>query len=134
MNEVALATLGLRLVAAAIFIAQGWRKLFAAPDAPHGRANLERLIAKRRLPRPELWATLVAWTELIGGTLLLVGLLTRLAALPLVIVLLVAIFGYKWEAGFLGGWDWPFSVLGIVVAIALLGAGAVSLDAVLGIP
>jgi putative oxidoreductase len=128
VNEIAVATLGLRLVAGAIFVAQGWRKLFAAPDAPHGRANLERLIARRALPRPALWAVLVAWTELIGGVLLLVGLLTRLAALPLAVVLLVAIFGYKWESGFLGGWDWPLSVLGIVLAIALLGAGPLSLD------
>jgi uncharacterized membrane protein YphA (DoxX/SURF4 family) len=104
------------------------------PDAPHGRENLERLIARRRLPRPDLLAQLVGVTELVGGAALLLGLLTRVATLPLAIVLVVAIGGYKWEQGFLGGWDWPFSVLGIVLAIALLGAGPVSVDALLGIP
>jgi putative oxidoreductase len=92
------------------------------------------LIARRSLPRPDLLALAVGWTELLGGAALLVGLLTRAVTLPLAIVLLVAIAGYKWEQGFLGGWDWPFSVLGIVLAIALIGAGPVSLDALLQVP
>jgi putative oxidoreductase len=130
---IAAAALVLRLVAGTIFIAQGWRKIVDAADAPHGRANLERMIAGRGLPRPALLALLVGATELIGGGLLLTGLLVRLAAIPLAVILLVAIFGFKWKQGFHGGWDWPFSVLGIVVAIAILGAGAVSLDALVGL-
>jgi putative oxidoreductase len=128
------AELVLRLVAGAIFFAQGWRKVVSAADAPHGRMNLERLIARRDLPRPDVLARVVGLTELIGGAALLVGLLTRVATLPLMVILVVAIVGYKREQGFHGGWDWPFSVLGIVVAIALLGGGPLSLDAFLGIP
>jgi putative oxidoreductase len=124
----------LRSVAAAIFVAQGARKLFAAPEAAHGRANLERLIAQRDLPRPDRLAWLVAITELLCGFALGLGILTRLAAVPLAVVLLVAILGYKWRAGFIGGWDWPLSVLAIVVAIGIVGAGAISLDGLLGIP
>jgi len=81
-----------------------------------------------------LLAWVVGLTELVGGAALLVGLFTRVATLPLSIILVAAIVGYKWEQGFLGGWDWPFSVLGIVLAITLLGAGPISLDAVLRIP
>ena len=128
------AALVLRLVAGTIFVVQGWRKVVSAPDAPHGRKNLERLIARRNLPQPARLALLVGLTELVGGAALLVGLLTRLVTVPLAVVLVVAIVGYKWEQGFLGGWDWPFSVLGIVIALALLGAGPLSLDALLGIP
>ena len=130
---IAAAALVLRLVAGGIFVAQGWRKVVAPPDAPHGRANLEAMIARRSLPRPALLATAVGWTELICGAALLVGLLTRVAALPLAVVLMVAIAGYKWQQGFFGGWDWPLSVLAMVLAIALLGAGQISLDAALGL-
>jgi putative oxidoreductase len=132
--EFAIALLVLRLVAAGIFVAQGSRKLFAPAEAPHGRANLERLIAQRDLPRPDRLAWLVAVTELLGGFALVLGILTRLATVPLAVVLVVAIFGYKWRAGFIGGWDWPLSVLAIVVAIGLAGAGPISLDALLRIP
>ena len=117
--EFAVALLVLRLVAAGIFVAQGSRKLFAPAEAPHGRANLERLIAQRDLPRPDRLAWLVAVTELLGGFALM---------------FVVAILGYKWRAGFIGGWDWPLSVLAIVVAIGLAGPGPISLDALLGIP
>jgi putative oxidoreductase len=128
------AALVLRVVAGAIFVAQGVRKVLAPRDAPHGRGNLESLIAQQPFPRPDLLASLVGITELVGGVLLLVGFLTRLATVPLAVVLLVAIFGSKWRQGFLGGWDWPFSVLGLLAAIALLGAGPISIDAVLGVP
>ena len=66
--------------------------------------------------------------------MVLIGLLTRFAAIPLAAILVVAILGFKRKAGFLGGWDWPFSVLAIVVAIFVLGAGAWSIDALLGLP
>ena len=133
-ETVALAALLLRLVGGMIFVVQGWRKVIEPPDAPHGRGNLETLIGQRSFPRPDILALAVGWTELLGGTALIVGALTRMVALPLAAVLLVAIFGYKWDKGFLGGWDWPFSVLGIVLAIALIGPGPVSLDAWLRLP
>ena len=49
-------------------------------------------------------------------------------------ILVVAIAGFKWRAGFLGGWDWPFSVLAILSAIFILGAGAWSVDALVHLP
>lgn len=121
----------LRLAAAAIFLAQGIRKVFAPPDAAHGRGGLAAAIGREGMPAPERLAWLVAVTELVGGAALGIGLFTRLAAVPLVVVLLVAIYS-KRRAGFLGGWDWPLSVLAIVVAILLLGPGPWSLDGLVG--
>lgn len=128
-----LALLVIRVVAGTIFLAQGWRKVVEPADAPHGRANLASLVAERSVPRPELVALLVGLVELLGGIALLAGVLTRLAVVPLALVLVVAIFGYKWRQGFLGGWDWPWSVLGLVVTTWLLGAGGISVDAMLGL-
>ena len=130
----ALAALALRIAGALIFVAQGRRKLLGPPTAPHGLANLEGMIRARGLPRSWRLARLVALTELVGGIALLVGLGTRVATAALGVVLVVAIVGFKRQAGFLGGWDWPFSVLAILVALALLGAGPWSVDSLLGVP
>lgn len=131
---VATAALLLRLAAGAIFVSQGVRKLIAPPNAPHGRGALTDMIQRHGWPSPARLAIVVAGTELVCGAMVAMGLLTRLTAIPLAAILVVAIFGFKRDAGFLGGWDWPFSVLAIVLAILVLGAGAWSLDALLGLP
>jgi len=46
----------------------------------------------------------------------------------------VAIARVRWQKGFVNGWDWPLSVLGGTIALLLLGSGAYSLDALLGLP
>jgi putative oxidoreductase len=118
----------LRLAAAAVFLGQAARKLLAGRDAPHGRDNLAAMIGRAGMPRPDWLALLVSVTEAIGGVALLVGLATRPAAVVLAGIMIVAIVGFKRAQGFVGGWDWPFAVLAILVAVALLGAGPWSLD------
>lgn len=130
MTNVDLAALVLRVVVGAIFVTQGSRKLFAADDAPHGRGGLRRTIEASRIPRAGALAIAVSVLELTCGAFVLLGLATRLALLPLAGILTVAIVRFKWNAGFIGGWDWPLSVLAASVAIALLGPGPLSLDAV----
>src|SRR4051812_3354218 len=125
MTAFDVATLALRMTAGAIFVAQGYRKLFAEPAASHGRANLESMIRQRGFPMPERFALLVSAFELVGGAALLLGFFTRLATVPLAAILIVAIVAFKFRAGFLGGWDWPLSVLTLLIAIALLGPGAI---------
>jgi uncharacterized membrane protein YphA (DoxX/SURF4 family) len=53
------------------------------------------------LPFPVLMAGLAVGAELIGSVLLLLGLFTRLAALPLVVVMLVAAFVVHFSSGWL---------------------------------
>lgn len=133
MHPVDFAALVLRLVVAAIFIVQGYRKSFAPPEAKGSGAALEKLIASGGLPQAHLLSRVVALTELVGGVLVLVGLFSRLAALALAFTMVVAIARFKWKDGFLGGWDWPFSVLGLTVAIAITGAGSFGLDHYIGL-
>jgi putative oxidoreductase len=125
------AALLVRLVAGSIFLAQGYIKLFRPPDSSHGRANLEAMIRNRGLARPRELALLVSGFELICGAALLIGFATRLAVVPLAVILVVAIAGFKFRSGFVGGWDWPLSVLTLLAVIALLGGGAGSVDALL---
>lgn len=128
MTTTDIASLVLRLVVGTIFVAQGYRKTLSPPDASHGRTNLARLISGSSLPAPRTVAWFVGVTELVAGALVLVGALTVAASLALSAVLVAAI-GFKLRAGFLGGWDWPLACLGGTLALALLGAGAVSIDA-----
>ena len=128
------AALLLRIVAGSIFVAQGYIKVVRPADAPHGRGNLERMIRDRGMPRPRELALIVSAFELGCGAAVLIGLATRLAIIPLAVILVVAIVGFKSRSGFVGGWDWPLSVLTLLVVIGLVGAGAWSMDAVLGLP
>ena len=83
-----------------------------------------------------LWAPLIAGTQLICGPLLVLGLLTRLAAIPVSIFLLVSCFE-RWRVG---GWFWntfgmEYTVLWAIAALWVLahGGGPYSLDRWLGI-
>lgn len=128
------AALVLRVTVGLVFVAHGMPKVFGAHDGPHGRGRTEGLLTRRRLPYPKLAVWGLALTELIGGVLVLVGLFTRIAAVPLAICVALAIPLAKWAQGFVDGWDWPFSLVGACTAIAILGGGAYSLDAAIGLP
>lgn len=133
-NKADVVALLLRVVVAAVFVAQGAVKTFAAADAPHGRLASANLVRARRLPHPELLARLLGASELGCGILVGLGLLTRPATVPLVAILVLAIVLFKWKSGFIAGWDWPFAVLGAVLAVLVLGGGAFSVDALVGWP
>ncbi len=133
MTAADLAPLVLRLVVGGIFVAHGYAKTLAPRDAKHGRASLERNIATGGFPFAGALALVVGWAELVSGALVLAGLLTALAALALAGILAVVVVRFKWKDGFVGGWDWPLAVLGGALALALLGPGPLSLDAVLGV-
>lgn len=51
------------------------------------------------LPLPGLLAFLAAWTELLGGFALLLGLFTRLLSLPLIFTMVMAMTTVHWQHG-----------------------------------
>ena len=75
----------IRLAVGAVFLTEGIQK-FLFPDA----LGVGRF-TKIGIPAPELMAPFVGVVEVGCGALLLLGLLTRLAAIPLIIDMLVAI-------------------------------------------
>ncbi len=75
-------------------------------------------------------AYLSCYTEFIGGFLLIVGLLTRPAALAITINMLVATL-VTLPNGFLVAASYPFSMMVSSIVILLAGPMAYSLDAVL---
>ena len=77
------------LVGLVVFVPEGMQKL-AFPDIlGAGR------FAHIGIPYPELMGPLVGVVEIVCGALLIVGLLTRLATIPLIVIMIVAIVSTK---------------------------------------
>jgi putative oxidoreductase len=79
-----------RVVIGAVFLWSGWGKLSDLPTV------IDNFVGWG-IPFPKILAPFVAGVEFAGGILLLLGLFTRLAAVPLVIVMIVAIISAKWD-------------------------------------
>jgi putative oxidoreductase len=116
-----------RLSLGAVFLGTGWGKL-------HSLGQVTSFFTELGIPFPAAQAALVSGVELIGGTLILLGLFTRFAALPLMGTMVVAILTAKRpeidglrsvlafeEFTYLAGFLWLF----------VAGAGKASLDALL---
>ena len=77
-----------RLVVGWVFMWTGWAKLNNLPGVTQN-------FAEWGIPYPQIMTPFVSAVEFGGGLLLLLGLFTRLAATPLVIVMIVAILAAK---------------------------------------
>lgn len=138
-------TLLVRFIVGPVFLSEGIQKFLYPDENGIGR------FAKIGIPSPELTAPFVGVLEIICGTLIIIGLLTRLAAIPLIINMLVAILSTKmpillgygfWgfslrNVSYYGFWgmaheirtDWSMLLGSVFLLIA--GAGTLSIDAVL---
>jgi putative oxidoreductase len=99
--------------------------------------ELTQYFVSLKIPAPGFNAAFTATTELVCGALLTVGLLTRLAAAPLVVVMLVAIATAQLKtlkepflSNFLYLAEWAFVV--ILVVLVFRGGGKASLDELIG--
>ncbi len=84
------------------------------------------------LPFPTLNAYMAVATETAGFVLLFIGLGTRIISIPLIVVMLVAIFtvhiGNGFEAGS-NGFEIPLYYLLMLFSLIITGPGKLSLDA-----
>lgn len=79
----------IRLMVGGVFLSEGLQKFLFAEKVGSGR------FAKIGLPSPEILGPLVGGTEIVFGALVLAGLFTRLAVVPLLIVMSVALYTTK---------------------------------------
>lgn len=125
-----LAPLALRIPAGIIFMAHGAQKLFGWFGG-YGLEGTGQWLASIGLEPGYLMALAAGSAEFFGGLALLVGLLTRPAALVLAVTMLVAIFSVHIANGLFmsnNGYEFALSLLAITVSLAISGAGRASLD------
>jgi putative oxidoreductase len=107
-----------------IFFQSGWGKL-------HDLGKVTDYFTQLGLPAPAFQAALTSTTEFVCGALLLLGLGTRLAAVPLIITMMVAIRTALWDQvdslGALFGLA-EFLYIALLVGLATNGAGPLSID------
>jgi putative oxidoreductase len=121
-----------RLIVGGVFLAEGIQKFLFAEALGVGR------FMRIGIPAPEVMAPFVGVVETVCGALILAGLWTRLATVPLVIDILVAIITTKipilMERGF---WAMvheartDYSMLLGLIVLYLVGAGRLSVDSLL---
>ena len=119
-----LAPLFARIVVGWVFLWTGWGKLTHLPLVTEN-------FGLWGVPAPEILAPFVSGVEFFGGILLLLGLLTRISAGALGVVMIVAVKVAQWDEvdslqTFLGLEEIMY--LAIFVWLAIAGAGRVSVD------
>lgn len=91
-------TILIRILLAGVFVFEGIQKLIHPDKLGAGRFE------KIGIPFPELMGPFVGWVELICGLMFIVGFFARAAAVPIIIVMIVAIVSTKYPV--LLGEDW----------------------------
>ena len=124
-----------RVALGIIFFAHGSQKLLGWFGGPGLRQTLRSM--KQHLGLPSLLAFCAIGTEFFGGCALIVGLLGRLAAAGIAIIMLVAILMVHGRYGLFLNWfgdqeghGYEYHLLAIALALVIVvrGSGALSLD------
>jgi putative oxidoreductase len=119
-----LAPLFARIVVGWVFLGTGWGKLTHLPLVTENFAGWG-------IPMPEILAPLVSGIEFFGGIFLLLGLLTRISAGALGVVMIVAVRAAQWDQidslQTLLGFD-EIMYLALFLWLAIAGPGVIAMD------
>jgi len=125
-----LAYLIVRVTAGVFVFVHGWIKVTAMTHA-----GLTGYFAKLGLEPAGFWAYYIPFNETVVALLVTIGLLTRPAALLLVIEFIVLILVVHIPRGYgaaVNGWEFPLFWLLVLIAILLRGGGPYSVDRMVG--
>lgn len=118
-----------RLVVGLIFLSEGLQKYITPDITGTGR------FAKIGFSNPSFWAYFTGGFEIICGILILIGLLTRIAAVPLLIIMIVAFITTKiptlMDKGFWAfahAYRTDFAMTLLLIFLLIYGGGNNSID------
>ena len=130
--------LPLRLVIGFGFMAHGWAKLSRGP------AGFANLLAQIGAPLPEATAWVSTFIEMLGGLAIVVGAFVEIVSVPLIVMMLVAMFTVHLKYGFSAintigltqngpqfgppGYEVNLLYIAGLLSLILGGAGALSID------
>jgi putative oxidoreductase len=127
-----------RIVLGVVFFAHGAQKALGWFGGAGLQSTVRVFREQLRIPAP--LALLSVAAEFLGGLGLIVGLLSRIAALGIAVVMIVALVAVHGKFGFFMNWygekqghgiEYHILVLALALAVMIKGAGAFSLDQVL---
>jgi putative oxidoreductase len=124
-HRVDLGLVVLRVIAGTVFVAHGAQKLFV-----FGFAGVTAAFTRFGAPLPGITGPLISFVEFFGGMALILGLLTRLAAVGLAADMLGATLIVHLANGFFNpnGVELTLTLFAVAAAFAIAGAGRYSLD------
>ena len=119
----------IRVIVGLIFLSEGIQKFLFPELLGTGR------FLKIGFSEPAFWAYFTGTFEIICGTLILIGLLSRLASIPLLIVMITAFITTKWPI-LIGKGFWvmaheyrtDFAMTMLLVYMLIYGSGSWSID------
>jgi putative oxidoreductase len=120
--------LPLRTVVGLVFLVHGGQKLFY-----FGVAGVADMLSKLGFVFPQQFAVLLIAIEVAGAIAILFGLYTRAAGLVLALEMVIAIFVARVGGGFFTpyGYEFELTLFGACLTLAAVGAGGISIDAML---
>jgi putative oxidoreductase len=127
-----------RIVLGVVFFAHGAQKTLGWFGGAGLQSTVRVFREHLRIPAPLTLLSVAA--EFLGGLGLIVGLLSRIAALGIAVVMIVALLAVHRKFGFFMNWygekqghgiEYHILVLALALTVMIKGAGAFSLDQVL---
>lgn len=124
-------TLPIRLALGAVMFAHGAQKVLGSFNGPGFNTFIGGTTPFGFMRPAWLWLAIAALSELVGGILVGLGFLTRVAAFFIACTMLTAIIGVHLPGGFFAanrGYEYPLSLLAMAIALLIAGGGQASID------
>lgn len=120
----------LRLALAAVFIGHGAQKVLGSFGGPGFNTFTSGSTPFPFMKPAWLWLAAAAFSEFVGGFLLLLGFLTRIGAFFIACTMLTAVLGVHLRIGFFmpRGFEYALTLLAAAVALVISGGGMASID------
>src|SRR5687767_3473822 len=124
-------TLPIRLALGVVMIAHGSQKALGSFNGPGFKTFVAGDTPFNFMRPAWFWLGAAALSELIGGLLVALGLLTRVAAFFIACTMLTAVIGFHLSGGFFAtnrGFEYPLSLLAMALGLLISGGGQASVD------